>query len=194
MPKRKRGITGDAARRRKAIRKVERRADETVEERNKRLAAMTQRDQEERAEKTEEQRGHRLAAMAQRYQERRAEETEEQSSYRLSTMAQRARRRRVNVTEEQNCLQNTRRAYTQCCHNGKIIEKPSTYPVEMKELMDGSHDLSQHFKKNIRSYNSALSFASMGAQIVLPAGRGAYCFRIHGQIYHRTSHLHPAQA
>ncbi|GFS80408.1 helitron_like_N domain-containing protein [Trichonephila clavipes] len=34
----------------------------------------------------------------------------------------------------------------------------------------------------------------MGAQIVPPAGRGAYCFRIHGQIYHRTSHLQPAQA
>ncbi|GFU14034.1 helitron_like_N domain-containing protein [Trichonephila clavipes] len=64
----------------------------------------------------------------------------------------------------------------------------------MKGLMDVSHDLPQHFKKNIRSYNSALSFASMGAQIVPPAGRGAYCFKIHGQIYHRTSHLHPAQA
>ncbi|GFS63321.1 helitron_like_N domain-containing protein [Trichonephila inaurata madagascariensis] len=63
----------------------------------------------------------------------------------------------------------------------------------MKGLMDGSHDLSQHFK-NIRSYNSALSFASTGAQVVPPAGRGAYCFRIHGQIYHRTSHLHTAQA
>ncbi|GFT89366.1 uncharacterized protein TNCV_4386551 [Trichonephila clavipes] len=63
----------------------------------------------------------------------------------------------------------------------------------MKGLMDGTHDLSQHFR-NIRSYNSAMSFASMGAQIVPPADRGAYCFRIYGQIYHRTSHLHPAQA
>ncbi|GFU90410.1 uncharacterized protein TNCV_1328641 [Trichonephila clavipes] len=64
--------------------------------------------------------------------------------------------------------------------------------------MDGSHDLSQHFKKNIRAYSCAQSFASMGAQIVPPAVcvcvRGVYCFRIHGQIYHRTSHLHPAQA
>ncbi|GFY69201.1 uncharacterized protein TNIN_141521 [Trichonephila inaurata madagascariensis] len=34
----------------------------------------------------------------------------------------------------------------------------------------------------------------MGTQIVPPAGRGTFCFRIHGQIYHRTSHLHPAQA
>ncbi|GFV93155.1 helitron_like_N domain-containing protein [Trichonephila clavipes] len=88
---------------------------------------------------------------------------------------------------------NARGAYTHCCHNGKIIENASTYPVEMKGLMDGSHDLSQHFKKNIRSYNKALSFASMGAHIVPLAGRGAFCFRTNGQIYHRTSHLHPAQ-
>ncbi|GFV08864.1 helitron_like_N domain-containing protein [Trichonephila clavipes] len=59
--------------------------------------------------------------------------------------------------------------------------------------MDGSHDLSQHFRKNVRSYKSGMSFASMGAQIARPAGRGAYCFKLHGQIYLRTSHLHPAQ-
>ncbi|GBM21908.1 hypothetical protein AVEN_11308-1 [Araneus ventricosus] len=34
----------------------------------------------------------------------------------------------------------------------------------------------------------------MGAQIVPSTKRGAYCFRIHGQIYHRTSHPHPAEA
>ncbi|GBM99423.1 Nose resistant to fluoxetine protein 6 [Araneus ventricosus] len=34
----------------------------------------------------------------------------------------------------------------------------------------------------------------MGAQIVPSTWRGAYCFRIHGQIYHRTSHLHPDEA
>ncbi|GFV21568.1 ATP-dependent DNA helicase [Trichonephila clavipes] len=166
MAKRKRGITGDAARRRKAR---ERRAAETVEERKKRLAAIVQC---------------------------------------INFYA--ARTFLYPVVEEHNCSKmeniclkcgglyfgaekNARGAYTHCCHNGKIIEKASTYPVEMKGLMDGSHDLSQHFK-NIRSYNSALSFASMGAQIVPPAGRGAYRFRIHGQIYHRVSHLHPAKA
>ncbi|GFT40726.1 hypothetical protein TNCV_4042181 [Trichonephila clavipes] len=68
MAKRKREITGDAARRRKAIRTCERRAAETVEEIKKRL-------------ETEGQKSRRLAAMAQRDQERRAEETEEQRSY-----------------------------------------------------------------------------------------------------------------
>lgn len=44
---------------------------------------------------------------------------------------------------------------------------------------------------NIRSYNSSLSFASLGAQIDQVVGRGPYCFKIHGQVYHRTPHMHP---
>ncbi|GBM80216.1 hypothetical protein AVEN_203727-1 [Araneus ventricosus] len=78
MPKRKRGITGDVASRREAIRKRERRVVETEEERSRRLSTMAQRGQDRRAEETEEQRNSRLSGMAQRGQERRAEETEEQ--------------------------------------------------------------------------------------------------------------------
>ncbi|GBM64979.1 hypothetical protein AVEN_14076-1 [Araneus ventricosus] len=77
-PKRKRGITGDVASRREAIRKRERRVVETEEERSRRLSTMAQRGQDSRAEETEEQRNSRLSDMAQRGQERRAEETEEQ--------------------------------------------------------------------------------------------------------------------
>ncbi|GBM61640.1 hypothetical protein AVEN_206371-1 [Araneus ventricosus] len=77
MPKRKRGITGDIASRREAIRKRERRVVET-EERSRRLSTMAQRGQDRRVEETEEQRNSRLSDMAQRGQERRAEETEEQ--------------------------------------------------------------------------------------------------------------------
>ncbi|GBM98450.1 hypothetical protein AVEN_114082-1 [Araneus ventricosus] len=78
MPKRKRGITGDAASRREAIRKREGRVVETEEERSRRLSTIAQRGQDRRAEETEEQRNSRLSDMAQRGQERRAEETEEQ--------------------------------------------------------------------------------------------------------------------
>ncbi|GBN96703.1 hypothetical protein AVEN_176122-1 [Araneus ventricosus] len=56
MPKRKRGITGDVASRREAIRKRERRVVETEEERSRRLSTMAQRGQDRRAEETEEQR------------------------------------------------------------------------------------------------------------------------------------------
>ncbi|GBM35205.1 hypothetical protein AVEN_17759-1 [Araneus ventricosus] len=48
---------------------------------------------------------------------------------------------------------NTRGIYTHCCHNGNIIEQASVYPVEMKGLMDGSDELSVHFKNNIRLYH-----------------------------------------
>ncbi|GBM47429.1 hypothetical protein AVEN_175608-1 [Araneus ventricosus] len=78
MRKRKRGITGDVASRREAIRKRERRVVETEEERSRRLPTMAQRGQERRAEETEEQRNRRLAVMGQRSQQRRAVETEEQ--------------------------------------------------------------------------------------------------------------------
>ena len=40
--------------------------------------------------------------------------------------------------------------------------------------------------KKIRNYNSALAFASMGAIVSLPPGRGPYCFGIHGIVYHST--------
>ncbi|GBO12290.1 hypothetical protein AVEN_65768-1 [Araneus ventricosus] len=101
MPKRKRGITGDAASRREAIRKRERRVVETEEERSRRLSTMAQRGQGRRAEETEEQRNSRLSDMVQRGQNRRAEETEEQRNRRLAVMGQRSQQRRAEGTEEQ---------------------------------------------------------------------------------------------
>ena len=47
-----------------------------------------------------------------------------------------------------------------------------------------------NFRENIRSYNSALSYASMGAKVIDFPGRGPYVFKVHGQTYHKTSHLH----
>lgn len=66
--------------------------------------------------------------------------------------------------------ENAKHFYNHCWHKAKCIEDPSLYPEEMKRLMDGSNELSP-FKANIHSYNSALSFASMGAQIVNPPER-----------------------
>lgn len=50
---------------------------------------------------------------------------------------------------------------------------------------------SRNFGENIRTYNSALAFASLEAQINLPQGYGAYCFRIHKQIFHQIGSIHP---
>ncbi|GBM10777.1 hypothetical protein AVEN_156-1 [Araneus ventricosus] len=158
MPKRKRGVTGDAASRQQAIRKRERRVVKTEEERSQRLSAMAQRGRDRRAEETEELRNSRLSTMAQRSQDRRAEETIEQRNSRLSVMAEHAREhRRIQnfyasrtalypVVEEHNCGEmdniclkcgglyfaaekNARGVYTHCCHNGKIVEQASVYPM-----------------------------------------------------------------
>ena len=91
--------------------------------------------------------------------------------------------------------------FTSCCRKGKVkleIPKDETgnvleYPDFIRELLSNpDHPNYRHFRENIRSYNSALSFASMGAKVVDFNGSGPYVFKVHGQIYHRTSHFRPA--
>lgn len=43
-----------------------------------------------------------------------------------------------------------------------------------------------------RKHNSALSFCSMGSNIIKPPGIGPYCFKVQGQMYHFASALHPS--
>ncbi|GBM67404.1 hypothetical protein AVEN_188003-1 [Araneus ventricosus] len=77
---------------------------------------------------------------------------------------------------------NTAHKYTKCCHDGKV-QLPA-FP-----LTENSPD-AKNYRKRIREYNSALAFASMGAQIKPPRGTGPYCYRLHGQVYHRVSPLY----
>jgi len=59
-------------------------------------------------------------------------------------------------------------------------------------LSDPTHPNFNNFKQNIRSYNSALSFASMGAPVAQNvAAHGSYCFRAQGQVYHLAPQLYP---
>ena len=90
--------------------------------------------------------------------------------------------------------------FTSCCRKGKVkINQPTDengaileYPEFLQNMISNRDDPSyRHFRENIRSYNSALSFASMGANVVEFQGGGPYVFKVHGQIYHRTSHLRP---
>ncbi|KAI9558394.1 hypothetical protein GHT06_015173 [Daphnia sinensis] len=77
--------------------------------------------------------------------------------------------------------------FSLCFSKGKVIlPPPKECPELLYHLFTNSHPKSQHFLKMIRNYNNALAFASMRAQIDIPTGRGPYCFRIHGQIYHDT--------
>lgn len=90
--------------------------------------------------------------------------------------------------------------FTSCCRKGKVkLPKHKDansnnlpYPEFLRKLLSDTTNPSRiHFRENIRSYNSAVSFASLGAKIVEQPGRGPYVFKVHGQTYHKTSHLQP---
>lgn len=85
------------------------------------------------------------------------------------------------------------KTFTKCCRNGQIkLESHPEYPEPLLTLMKKTNDTGKNFMENIRSINSSFAFASMGAKLDTPKGYGPYCFRIHGQVYHRTGTLHPA--
>ncbi|XP_053567008.1 LOW QUALITY PROTEIN: uncharacterized protein LOC128656868 [Bombina bombina] len=81
--------------------------------------------------------------------------------------------------------------FNKCCNKGKITLPHIQISPLIQQLMTGHHTHSKNFMQNIHSINSALAFASMGANIAPPPGYGPYCFRINGQIYHRSGALHP---
>lgn len=90
--------------------------------------------------------------------------------------------------------------FTLCCRKGKVkLPKPRdingnelSYPTFLRDLMSNRDNVDYRgFRENIRCINNAVSFASMGAKIVEPPGRGPYVFKVHGQTYHKTSHLLP---
>ncbi|XP_021965954.1 uncharacterized protein LOC110861154 [Folsomia candida] len=82
-------------------------------------------------------------------------------------------------------------SFTYCCKKGRIKEPQVQMCQLIQDLMTGKHQHSKNFMENVRSFNSALAFASMGANVYSAKGRGPYTFRIHGQIYHLTGNLHP---
>ncbi|GBL80093.1 hypothetical protein AVEN_20406-1 [Araneus ventricosus] len=88
--------------------------------------------------------------------------------------------------------------FTSCCRKGKIkLEKSSDalnndflYPNFLLDLLTNPNNSDyKNFHDSIRSYNSAVSFASMGTKVVDFSGGVPYVFKVHGQICHRTSHI-----
>ena len=52
--------------------------------------------------------------------------------------------------------------------------------------------LCRNFQNNISKYNNSFAVAFLGANIRPPPGQGPPCFRISGQLFHRSGCLHPA--
>jgi len=84
--------------------------------------------------------------------------------------------------------------FSKCCHKG-TIKLPDLPDIEYNifNLLTENTVEALHFRNNIRVYNNAVAFASLGASLQIPPGRGAYCFRVQGQIHHYVSPVCPPE-
>lgn len=91
--------------------------------------------------------------------------------------------------DEKTNNSNSRPEFQLCCGKGQYVIQPyPATPSLISDLLKGSNEASKEFKLNIRSYNSSLSFTSLGVNLdrsVQNRVGGAYTFRIHGSLYHR---------
>lgn len=81
-----------------------------------------------------------------------------------------------------------------CCQRGNVLlpllQKP---PQLLYNLISGGDHRSQHFRQNIRAYNSMFSFTSIGGKVdsSMNNGGGPPQFILSGQNFHRIGSLLP---
>ncbi|KAJ8453935.1 hypothetical protein ONZ45_g19505 [Pleurotus djamor] len=84
-----------------------------------------------------------------------------------------------------------------CCDSGQVVLPPLRDPPhELRLLFEGNDDQAAEFRTNIRAYNAALAFTSLGVSLDSSVneqfGGQAWVFRIHGQLHHNSAALQPA--
>ena len=81
-----------------------------------------------------------------------------------------------------------------CCLSGQIDLPPfPPAPRDLRDLFDGTSPHSFDFKTNIRQYNAAFAFTSLGVNIdhSIIDGTGPYSFRISGELHHLAGAILP---
>ncbi|PIA50920.1 hypothetical protein AQUCO_01100021v1 [Aquilegia coerulea] len=81
-----------------------------------------------------------------------------------------------------------------CCLQGKIkLSLLTPLPSAIKLLYEGRNSLARSFRKDIRFYNAANAFSSLGVSMDkrILKGRGPTSFTIHGQLSHQIGSLLP---
>ena len=73
------------------------------------------------------------------------------------------------------------------CHHSHLLQ-------QQYEIYCGRRPLSEQFKANIRQYNSAFAFTSLGVNVdeAVTRAAGSYSFRIQGDLHHLSGSLIPA--
>jgi hypothetical protein len=89
-------------------------------------------------------------------------------------------------------LQNKK--FGSCCLQGQVQLTPfKSAPVGLRDLLCGVSPLSKKFRDNIRQYNAAFAFTSLGVKIdhAITNAPGPYSFRINGALHHLAGALTP---
>ena len=90
---------------------------------------------------------------------------------------------------------NSHPLFGMCCGDGSItLPAPAPAPEPLQRFFSASTPEGRNFRENIRQYNVALSFTSLGAQIddsVNRGGGGPPVFKIHGELHHQIGSLLP---
>ena len=85
--------------------------------------------------------------------------------------------------------------FSLCCGEGKVVLLPvAPHPELSMHLLTATDPRRRAFREQIRAYNNALVFASLGANLdkgLANSKRGVYTFHIHGVMYHRIGRLMP---
>ncbi len=83
--------------------------------------------------------------------------------------------------------------FTLCCAQGKVTLPLLAPPPEpLRRLLIGKETDAKDFRQHIRSYNSALAFTSVGANLDTSVAQpGNYTYRLRGELYHRMGSLLP---
>jgi len=82
-----------------------------------------------------------------------------------------------------------------CCGDGSVkLPAPPPPPDPLRRFFSAPTQEARQFRENIRQYNAALSFTSLGAQVddsVNRGGGGPPVFKIHGELHHQIGSLLP---
>jgi len=83
--------------------------------------------------------------------------------------------------------------FTPCCAQSKVTLPPLAPPPEpLRWLLTNNEADAKDFRQHIRSYNNALAFTSVGANLDTSVAQPSnYTYRLRGELYHRMGSLLP---
>ncbi|KAF2358038.1 hypothetical protein FHG87_011202 [Trinorchestia longiramus] len=177
---------------------VRRRQNMNATDREHELVEARNRAAERRARMTQEERDVYLNDLRNHYQERRANMSQEEIIEHNSYIRARNQERRLNTIQLNNEQFNIglindicrfcsafrfQGELLNCCHNGKVrLPSLQECPLLLRRLLECDNHEARNYRDNIRNYNAAFSFASFGADVIMPPGRGPYCFRFQAHV------------